>query len=260
MRTAWIVDIGNSRTKLAEFYEGQCVRLIFDEEAQHLAESIWSSNQTPDGVLLAASGEMSAFWEQWRSAWEDNAPHKSGQLIELNSAHSFPIEVDYGSRHSVGLDRLANAAAAHSIDPKNPWLIIDIGTCITADLLEDGAFKGGSISPGIELRLRSMYAGTAHLPLPENWRQRSEAGVSLHVGNDTESSLLAGAVGGVHAELTGRISAFSEKFKNIKVALTGGDAKYLQLHDQFPIFADPNLTVTGYYQILKHLVQNHHDS
>lgn len=259
MTSAWIIDIGNTRVKLAEFNSGKLLRLSFDEEAEQIATETRTLQQWPDAVLMAASGEVSAFWHQWKSAWEASALNRD-LFFELDSTHSFPIDIAYVSRHSLGLDRLANAVAAHFIDSKSPWLIIDVGTCITADLLENESFQGGAISPGIELRLRAMYAGTAHLPFPQNWRERCVEGLSLHVGVDTESSLLAGAVGGVQSELTERINAFSEKFKNIRVALTGGDANYLELHDAFPIFADPNLTVTGYYQILHHLVQIHHDS
>ena len=78
-------------------------------------------------------------------------------------------------------------------------MVIDLGTCLTVDAVEDQSFIGGAISPGIDLRLRSMYAGTHSLPYPENWRELGNDGIAMHIGNDTLSSLLAGSIGGINA-------------------------------------------------------------
>ena len=47
----------------------------------------------------------------------------------------------------------------------NPaWLVVDVGTCITADLIVEGIHLGGIISPGIKSRLKSMNDDTDALP------------------------------------------------------------------------------------------------
>ena len=43
-------------------------------------------------------------------------------------------------------------------------LIIDLGTCITYDLVLDSKYRGGQISPGIQSRLRSLHNSTNSLP------------------------------------------------------------------------------------------------
>ncbi|MBK6903040.1 MAG: type III pantothenate kinase [Saprospirales bacterium] len=66
----------------------------------------------------------------------------------------------------MGKDRLAAAVGAWSFFPGKTCLVIDAGTCITSDVLsEDGIFKGGNISPGIDMRLKAMHTFTARLPL-----------------------------------------------------------------------------------------------
>ena len=208
----------------------------------------------PPSVLVAATGNITEQWSNWIQRWSDSK--FAERLIHLKSAADVPMTMAYESPETLGLDRLANAFAVAAVDASTPWLVLDIGTCITADLIQDGQFCGGSIAPGIDLRLKSMYAGTAHLPYPENWRAQAEQGVALHLGNDTESSLLAGALGGVHAEIEHRMKAFQSEFSELRVALTGGDAKYLELQDDLSIFADSNLTWKGYYHLHKSII-NH---
>jgi len=250
---SWVLDFGNSRVKLVQFENESIASIWTDEEALN------EVNQNPrlDSsalMLVAATGQIS---EQW-SKWIENAQQISSgpRIIQLENAEDVPWTTAYDSPATLGLDRLANAAAVVALDAKSNWLVIDAGTCITVDFIQDGQFQGGSISPGIDLRLRAMYAGTASLPYPEDWRERSSAGVALHLGSDTESSLLAGAIGGVHAELAARIAAFNAEFPGIRVALTGGDAKFLELRSELTIFADPNLTWTGYHYLLNRIISH----
>ena len=74
------------------------------------------------------------------------------------------------SPETLGLDRVANVWAVvqgASEDPSQPWLIVDAGTCVTMDLLDRGTHIGGTISPGLQMRLTAMARGTANLPQPD---------------------------------------------------------------------------------------------
>jgi len=253
MENSWVLDFGNSRVKLVQFEHENLLSLWTDEEALEEAHR----NPRLDSsalMLVAATGPINEQWAAWIDQSLQNA--QGPRIIQLETAEDVPWAAAYDSPATLGLDRLANAAAAVALDAKSDWLVIDAGTCITVDFIHDGQFQGGSISPGIDLRLRAMYAGTASLPYPEDWRERSSAGVALHLGNDTESSLLAGAIGGVHAELAARIDAFNTEFPGIRIALTGGDAKFLELRSELTIFADPNLTWIGYHHLLNRIISH----
>ena len=247
MSKACILDVGNTHVKWARFVDGEFKSVLQDEEA-------WASLQAWNEDarwLIAATGPMDNRWSAWVEALKSNQPEA---VVHLESAENVPFPSSYGSMHTLGLDRIANAAGAAAEDESANWLIIDAGTCITADLLEDGTFCGGSIAPGIDLRLRAMFAGTASLPYPEDWREQAAGGIGLDVGDDTVTSLLAGAVGGAQAELTERIRRFRNEIPSIRVALTGGDAKFLQLQSDLTTFADPNLTWKGYYHLLNRML------
>ena len=44
-------------------------------------------------------------------------------------------------------------------------LVIDAGTAITYDFLSGGIYKGGNISPGLNMRFRALNRFTGKLPL-----------------------------------------------------------------------------------------------
>lgn len=250
----WIIDVGNTRTKLVMFSGDEITSVLTDEAAIAFAENALNSGELPDQCMLAASGQVSHDWEEWIAQANKTLP-KGQHAFTLNDANDAGVLSHYESMATLGLDRAANARAALAENPESNWLVIDAGTCLTVDWIEKGTFTGGSIAPGIELRLRAMYAGTANLPFPEDWRDRANLGIGLHIGQNTIDALLAGAIGGANSELQARIEAFSKEYDEFCVAVTGGDADCLELRTRCTIFADPNLTWKGYHLILKDLVQ-----
>ena len=204
MSKACILDFGNTHVKWARFINGEFGGVQQDNEALETLQT-WDEEAR---WLIAATGLIDERWSAWVEALKANQPDS---VVHLENAEEVPFPTSYQSMHTLGLDRIANAAGAAAEDENANWLIIDAGTCITADLLEGGTFCGGSIAPGIDLRLRAMFAGTANLPYPEDWREQAAEGIGLDVGEDTVSSLLAGAVGGAQAELTERIRRFKNE-------------------------------------------------
>ncbi len=92
-------------------------------------------------------------------------------LIELNHQTKLPFTNKYLTPKTLGVDRLALVAGAKGQFPDKNVLIIDAGSCITFDFLnQDGVYFGGDISPGIEMRYKAVNHYTANLPLLEKNR------------------------------------------------------------------------------------------
>ena len=72
------------------------------------------------------------------------------------------------------------------------------------------------------------------------------------MGLNTEAALLAGAVGGLSAEIEGKWNALRQEVPNLGLVLTGGDASYLELRSIRPKFADAHLTLKGHHALLQH--------
>ncbi len=163
---------------------------------------------------------------------------------KLGHTSKIPFSTPVGKPETIGADRLAAVAAAVDLFPKQHNLVIGLGTCITYNYVNPAReFLGGSISPGMQMRFRSMHEYTALLPLVE-----AENGFPL-IGYDTKTNLLSGVILGMAKEIDGIIDAYALKFNNFNVLLTGGDMAFFVPHLKNKIFADPYLIYKGLYAI-----------
>jgi len=165
---------------------------------------------------------------------------------KLSHHSSLPFTSPVGKPETIGTDRLALAAAAVHFYPKKNNFIIGLGSCITYNFINKfHEFIGGAISPGLEMRLKSLNYYTAKLPLV-----KAESNIPL-IGYDTNTNILTGVVMGMAKEIDGFIDAYKDKFRNFNVLLTGGDTGYLASHLKNKIFADPELIFKGLYAIIE---------
>mgnify|MGYP000598197010 FL=1 len=96
------------------------------------------------------------------------------------------------------------------------------------------------------MRFKSLNSQTSKLPLST---------INLDyklIGDDTNSSINSGVVYGVISEINGIINQYQERFKNIKIILTGGDSNFLLKKIKNTIFADQNFLLKG----LNYLLEN----
>jgi type III pantothenate kinase len=78
--------------------------------------------------------------------------HKGFDVLEMTFTTPTPIGNAYASPETLGVDRLAAAVAAVEVMGCRDCLVVDFGTAITIDLVEDGVYRGGNISPGVRTR------------------------------------------------------------------------------------------------------------
>jgi type III pantothenate kinase len=172
---------------------------------------------------------------------------KQATLYVLNSNDfRLPFLNAYGSPETLGHDRLALVAALSKFYPGEDSLVISVGSCVTYNFLaKNNAFRGGAISPGLEMRLRSLNEFTDKLPLISR-----EGHVSL-LGYDTETSLRSGVVMGIASEIDGMIERYESQYGRINAVLTGGDGAFFESRLKSKIFADSNFLFKGLYAILE---------
>jgi type III pantothenate kinase len=162
----------------------------------------------------------------------------------LNHLSKLNFTVPVGKPETMGADRLALAAGVVHFYPAKNNLVIGLGSCITYNFINKyHQFLGGGISPGMEMRLKSLRDYTALLPLVEK-----EWEFPL-VGYDTKTNILSGVVLGMAKEIEGMVEEYSKKYANFNVVLTGGDCTYFARLLKNRIFADPDLLYKGLYAI-----------
>lgn len=229
-------DFGNTRKKVAVFEGNQINQIISLQDDTGESLRILLEEFHPQKSILSSVIVHNPDIEKILA--------EKTKFHLLNHTTQLPFTTPIGKPQTIGTDRLALASAAVDLYPNEHVLVIALGTCITFNFINKyKEFVGGSISPGLEMRLKSLQYYTAKLPLVQAY---SDAPL---LGYDTETNILSGVLLGMSHEIEGFITDYQQKFKKFNVVLTGGDAQHLALHLKSKIFADPDLLFKGLYAI-----------
>ncbi|MCH2215819.1 MAG: type III pantothenate kinase [Flavobacteriales bacterium] len=236
-----VIDVGNTRMKVALFTDSKLdgVLSISNKSKKKVLDVIDESSAT-----RAIMSNVSKLREGLLKGLDERL-----DFILMTPKIKVPIQVAYKTMGTLGTDRLANAVFASKYHHQKNVLVIDFGTCIKYDLIrEDGTYIGGAIAPGLQMRFKSMSKMTRQLPLIESWRAKEK----LWPGNTTRSSMVAGVIQGVEAEIMHYIEEGNNRYDNLVVVATGGDYSYFEKAFKNIIFADPYLTLRGLHEILQY--------
>tara|TARA_Y100001968_G_scaffold329525_1_gene379063 strand:- start:724 stop:1443 length:720 start_codon:yes stop_codon:yes gene_type:complete len=165
------------------------------------------------------------------------------KLIKIDATCQLPISINYNTPATLGSDRIALCVGAY-INYPGATLVIDLGTCLTYDLLIRDQHVGGQISPGFNMRLLSLTHYTENLP-KLNFELTSDI-----IGQTTKDSILLGVYEGVLFELEGIIQKYKSRYSNIKVVLTGGDVDFVKKRIKNINFINPYLLMEGLNYII----------
>jgi type III pantothenate kinase len=234
--TTLCFDFGNTRLKCAVFVDKSFSELLVLEN---------DSTETIDNLVQKYHPSRTIL-----SSVIDHNPAIEDLLASASSFHKLsydsklPITSPVGKPQTIGADRLAMIVAAVDLFPEQHNLVIGLGSCITYNLVNKyHQFLGGGISPGMEMRFKSLEYYTAKLPLVEaDWNFPL-------VGYDTKTNIQSGVILGMAKEIDGTIDSYSEKYGNFNVHLTGGDIGFFGALLKNKIFADPYLIYKGLYAI-----------
>ena len=239
-----ILDIGNSLTKIAAFKNEQLVKhdILKTTDVESVKGFLSNVDEKVRHVLVASvqkeDNELNLFFKNCFATY-----------IQLTSDTKLPIQVDYATPKTLGVDRIAASVGATVHFFQKNVLTIDMGTCITYDFISaDLSYKGGGISPGVEMRFKALHNFTAQLPFIE-WKNEKPTEL---IGDSTENSILSGVINGVLSELEGLVSRYESSFDELHVVLTGGSSNLFAKMLKNRIFADPNLVLVGLNRILQY--------
>lgn len=223
------IDIGNTRIKVSVYEEtNEIYHGVF--EGRNFFDNIlkiFEMFPKIEGTVLSSVGKMDSGLVALLEG--------KGFLNSIDQNSVVPFVNNYGTPGTLGIDRMVLAAGSVLNFPKQNRLVIDAGTCVTYDFIgADDVYLGGGISPGLRLRYESLHAYTAKLPLLE-FKMPEDL-----VGNSTAASIHSGVVYGFISEIDGIISMYQNKFVDLTIILTGGDADFLAKYIKNTIFAKSN--------------------
>jgi type III pantothenate kinase len=237
------IDIGNSFAKTAVFSGSAIVNQRQSPElgAKEI-DSLISDFPELNNIILCSV----------RKHDQDLISHlqkKFTRVLVFDDKTPIPLTNNYKSANTLGKDRLAAITGANNIFPDRNVLVVDAGTAITYDFVDKfNRFVGGNISPGMELRFRALHEFTGRLPLV------SPVEDIAFMADNTTDAIASGVQNGIIFEMETYIGRMKEKYNDLAIIFTGGDAKYFDKKLKYTIFVDPNLVFTGLNRILTYNV------
>jgi type III pantothenate kinase len=239
------IDQGNTNTKIAIFDQDNIVGLSVHENPDlQVFKKIFESHRPVEHVILSSvidcQSDLLFFLQKY-----------SKKFFWLDHHTPLPIVNRYETPETLVKDRLAAVVGAASIQKNTDLLVIDIGTAITYDFINaEGVYTGGDITPGIDLRLKSLHHFTQRLPRVEFDEQVG------FMGTNTTTAIQSGVLYGIVSEIDGYINRLMRKYPKLSVFLTGGGAVYFEKRLKSAIFANENLVLIGLNRILEYNVKN----
>ncbi|MBN2667923.1 MAG: type III pantothenate kinase [Bacteroidales bacterium] len=227
-----VIDIGNTRIKVAKYNEHEILQLDFYSSTDSLLEIINSYRYK--NLIISNVGETSL----------DNL--KGIDYLLFSNSTPIPIYNKYKSE-SLGVDRIAAAVGASELFPKQPLLVVDFGSAITIDFVNcKREYIGGNISPGMLFRFKALHNFSAHLPLVD-----FQGDIFLHA-QTTQDAIRSGVCKGISFEIKQYIELYRKKYPKLKVIFSGGDANFFAKTLKKRIFVAENLVLDGLNTILKY--------
>jgi len=236
MQTALCFDFGNTRLKCGIFLDGVLRETVVLEDDQPATIQALLDQYHPDISVLSSVVHHHEALESLLAA--------RTRFHKLTHLSRSPLSTPVGKAETIGADRLAMMVGALSQFPDSHMLVIGLGSCITYNFVDKfRAFLGGSISPGMEMRFKSMHHYTAGLPLVKaDWNYPL-------IGSDTRTNILSGVLMGMAKEIDGVIGAYQDRYNNLQVLMTGGDTLLFSDHLVQKVHTDPDLVFKGLYTI-----------
>ena len=247
------VDVGNSRTKTGLFELSQSTPICSHVSATDL-NAEWPSPEFFDvledsdceSIQCVVVGSNQAGVANIVSRW----PKQLAQPLVINSYQQITLAVHVDHPERVGLDRLLNAVAVHSLvnatpetaygraadsesdKPRSSTIVVDSGTATTIDLISpDGAFEGGAIMPGFDLSARALNLYTEALPLFTLHELVDESNTAPRVlGKNTAAAIASGVYWGQVGAVREVVAQLSQSVVDPRLIITGGGAELLIPH------------------------------
>ncbi|NOT38181.1 MAG: type III pantothenate kinase [Saprospiraceae bacterium] len=231
------IDCGNTRVKFGLFEKNDLkVNKVFSpEKTEEIFD--WLDSIEFDDCILSNVGSKNT---EWLDRLKDEI-----DIYEPDAYSNLPIKFKYGSKDSLGGDRIAAWCGSIQQMPKSNILVVNAGTCITYDLIEkENGFIGGNIAPGLNMRFRAMNHFTVRLPLIKSHQVNPGS-----LGTSTESAMQHGVVNGIIYELEGYFRELSSQYSDLKCIMTGGDADFIAQRTTIKPLVDQFLVLRGLNEI-----------
>ena len=243
-----VLDVGNTSAKLALMSGIDVIELVHvpsSNETKILGAMAKLNEATEDCIISSVIELDSSFYTKAKEMFPN--------LIDLNALVSWPFKHIYKTQDTLGSDRVAAISGLKRIYEGQASMVIDAGTCITYDVINSkGVYVGGAILPGINMQFGALHEKTGKLPHLDLKSFCDVKEIDSPFGLSTQESMEIGVCGTVLKALDKQIYDIKERYGDLVVIITGGDASFFERNLKNKIFANLNLNLIGLNYILEH--------
>ncbi len=222
------LDAGNTRIKW---------RLIADEQVVKRGADLQGQVAEMNGWLAAQKQAIETCWvssvHQEQNQWiRSQFPQSQFAQSQQDQAG---LKNSYADVTRMGVDRWLAMLAAYSTAPDEAHIVIDAGTAITLDVIQDHRHIGGYICPGLHLMKSSLLGNTQQVKAETDWL------IGRTPGQTTQACLDHGILDMVCCWLEQQ----AQVHPKARIWLTGGDAQRLEPLLNRSLVLEPDLVLNG---------------
>ena len=237
------LDIGNSSLKLAGHKNSGWITLCkySVNEVVGLIDHVESEFEDAHLVISSVREDI---LESVQSSLEKN------KITVLERSQIPKSMLNYGTPHSLGLDRFLVCLAARNL-AETGVIVVDSGSACTIDTMSSaGIFEGGVIMPGLGMLKSIISEKLPELPVPP------EEIPDIWPGKSTSESIQWGAYWGFGQLVKQFLLKYLQSHPESALYITGGDSQFLkkQLSSDFNLQVRDHLLFEGmrdFYRMLE---------
>ena len=170
-----------------------------------------------------------------------NLKKKCYEVKELKLRSLIKIRVNF---KQVGSDRLTNAISL--LNNKDNFIILDLGTATTFDVITQKTYRGGIIAPGIKISLNTLSDNATLIP-KINLKK-----IKKVIGIDTISAVRSGFFWGYAGLIDNIVNLIKkETGKSFKLVITGGFSDLFKNSIKTKFKQNKDITIKGLIKISK---------
>lgn len=227
------IDVGNTFIKSALFDRNDSGIAYISR--YHDASELITPIQAANRVYLSNVGkdDVTRFIQ---SVCADN----NVQLFIAETQKSaFGLTNSYSIPSNMGVDRWLAMLACMQKSQGKTFLVVDIGTAMTVDAVQNGIHLGGWIVPGLSLLKQSLFKNTQRV-----FGNDENSGLT-DFGKDTPLCVDHGCTAQILGTLLMAEKEMKKNVKKFEIFLTGGDKKLFLNLDIKNIIECENLVLEG---------------
>lgn len=228
-----LVDIGNTRVKLARLADGEVT--AFHEQIHYANPA-----QVLQELLVKVCPKSRLIDSIWIASVHDEKLQKELDSIlqtrfqtelhwVISPAQGGGVTNGYRDPERLGVDRFLAMVGARTLTA-HPVCVVDCGTAVTVDYLDgQGVHQGGAIAPGLQLMRKALQQGAVRLaqePAPE---------VAL-LADNTAAAMASGTTHSIVGLIEHTLATIARMTGGMpELLLTGGDAEHIA-----PLLIEPS--------------------